>query len=143
MSLHIPDANILINAFRKEAPEHQICSDWLRNTSLHGNEIGLCEQVEIAFLRICTLPNIRIAPMREALLFWNEALWRHPNIRRIQPSHSHNPLLSKWITDLDLIGNDVNDAWLAALAMEQNATLISLDRGFARFPGLQWRHPGA
>ncbi len=29
------------------------------------------------------------------------------------------------------------------LANSINATLISLDRGFARFPGLQWRHPGA
>jgi uncharacterized protein len=142
MPLQIPDANILINAFRKDAPEHQACADWLRNAGLHGIDIGLCEPVEMAFLRICTLPSIRIAPMNEVLLFWNEALWNHPQIRRIPPSPTHNWRLSELITDLNLIGNDVNDAWLAALAMEHNATLISLDQGFSRFPGLRWRHPG-
>ena len=38
-------------------------------------------------------------------------------------------------------GNLVPDAQLAALAIEHNATWYSADRGFARFPGLRWRHP--
>ena len=38
-------------------------------------------------------------------------------------------------------GNDVPDAYLAALAIEQGATWITTDRGFARFPGLRWRLP--
>jgi predicted nucleic acid-binding protein len=35
----------------------------------------------------------------------------------------------------------VPDAFLAAMAIEHNAELISLDRDFALFPGLAWRHP--
>jgi predicted nucleic acid-binding protein len=46
------------------------------------------------------------------------------------------------VTELDLVGNDLNDAWLAALAIEHDATLVSLDRGFERFPSLRWREPG-
>jgi predicted nucleic acid-binding protein len=38
-------------------------------------------------------------------------------------------------------GNAVPDAFLAAMAIEQGATLISADRSFARFPRLMWRHP--
>lgn len=38
-------------------------------------------------------------------------------------------------------GNRVPDAWLAALAIEQGATLITSDGDFARFSGLSWRHP--
>ena len=35
----------------------------------------------------------------------------------------------------------MNDVWLAALAMEQRATLVSTDRGFGRFTGLDWLDP--
>ncbi len=38
-------------------------------------------------------------------------------------------------------GNLVPDAYLAALAIEIGAELISADRDFTRFPGLRWRHP--
>ena len=30
---------------------------------------------------------------------------------------------------------------IAAFAIENNATLLSADRGFARFERLRWRHP--
>jgi len=141
MPLLIPDANVLINAFRKEAPEHQICAKWLQNSGFNGAKIGLCELVETAFLRISTLPRIQVAPMGHVLKFWSEDLWSHPRIYRLQPLSSHNALLCSLINDLALVGNDINDAWLAALAIEHDATLVSLDHGFSRFPNLQWLNP--
>lgn len=33
------------------------------------------------------------------------------------------------------------DAWQAVDALENNATWLSADRGFARFRRLRWRHP--
>ena len=38
-------------------------------------------------------------------------------------------------------GSLVQDAWFAALAIESGCTWITLDRDFARFPGLRWREP--
>jgi hypothetical protein len=35
----------------------------------------------------------------------------------------------------------VTDAWFAALAIEWDCEWITLDRDFARFPGLKWRRP--
>jgi predicted nucleic acid-binding protein len=35
----------------------------------------------------------------------------------------------------------VQNAWLAALAIESGCEWITLDRDFARFPGLRWREP--
>jgi len=46
-----------------------------------------------------------------------------------------------FLLDHNLVGNDTNDAWLAALAMEHRATLVSTDNGFSRFPGLKWLDP--
>jgi len=45
------------------------------------------------------------------------------------------------ILKLDLSGNDLNDAWLASLAIAHAATLVSADEGFRRFPGLKWINP--
>ena len=38
-------------------------------------------------------------------------------------------------------GNLVPDAYFAALALESGCEWLTADRGFARFPGLRWRHP--
>jgi predicted nucleic acid-binding protein len=35
----------------------------------------------------------------------------------------------------------VPDAFHAALAIELGCERLTLDRGFARFAGLKWRHP--
>ena len=40
---------------------------------------------------------------------------------------------------MQLRGNLVPDAYLAALALEQGAELVTLDRGFGRYPRLRWR----
>jgi predicted nucleic acid-binding protein len=38
-------------------------------------------------------------------------------------------------------GDHVPEAFLAARAIESNATWMTADRGFARYPGLRWAHP--
>ena len=38
-------------------------------------------------------------------------------------------------------GNLVPDAYLAALAIESGSEWITTERGFARYPGLRFRHP--
>jgi len=40
---------------------------------------------------------------------------------------------------LNLRGNLVPDAYLAAIAFEQRAELVTFDRGFGRYPRLRWR----
>ncbi|NMD45782.1 MAG: type II toxin-antitoxin system VapC family toxin, partial [Propionibacterium sp.] len=37
--------------------------------------------------------------------------------------------------------NLVNDAHLAALALEHRAEIVSYDNDFARFEGVRWRRP--
>jgi predicted nucleic acid-binding protein len=43
--------------------------------------------------------------------------------------------------DTDARGPRLTDAWFAALAIEFGCTWITVDRDFARFPGLTWRLP--
>ena len=39
-------------------------------------------------------------------------------------------------------GNLVNDAHLAALALQHGAEVVTFDNDFGRFPGVMWRRPG-
>lgn len=136
--MFLPDANVLIHALREGSPEHEPCRRWLTATASAGEAIFLCELVEVALLRIPTLPRLRLVPMPEVLGFWQDDLWGYPGIRRITAGHRHGAIFSNYVTALDLCGNDVNDAWLAALAVEHRATLVTTDSGFGRFPRLSW-----
>jgi predicted nucleic acid-binding protein len=79
--------------------------------------------------------------MTDALGFWRDDLWSYPGSRRLAAGSRHLGIFSDLITALELSGNDINDAWLAALAIEHRATLVSTDHGFARFPALHWFNP--
>ena len=40
-------------------------------------------------------------------------------------------------------GNLVNDAHVAALALQYDATVVTYDNDFGRFPGVRWERPGS
>ena len=141
MALFIPDANILLNALRKDAPCHDVCRSWLQARARLGDSIGLTEVVEIALLRIGTHPKLLSMPPSDVLAFWNEGLWSYKGVFRLAPGSRHSEIFCKLIARVQLRGNDVNDAWLAAIALENQATLVSLDQGFSRFKQLSWLDP--
>lgn len=45
------------------------------------------------------------------------------------------------LSQYEATGNLIPDAYHAALAIEHGYEWISLDRGFARYKILDWRHP--
>ncbi len=59
----------------------------------------------------------------------------------VDPTVRHLAVLRGLVAPLGTAANLVNDAHLAALAVEHGATLISFDRDFGRFPGLRWEEP--
>ena len=59
----------------------------------------------------------------------------------LSPGPRHWDIFERLCRAADATGNLVPDAYLAALAVEHGAELISADRDFARFAGVRWRHP--
>jgi hypothetical protein len=139
--LYLPDANVLIHALRADSEAHAPCRSWLVKAAEAGDGIGLCELAEAALLRIPTLPKLRLIPIGEVLGFWGEDLWGYPGTRRLCAGRRHNRLFTEFLSALSLAGNDINDAWLAAMAIEHRAILVSTDTGFAKFSGLTWLNP--
>jgi predicted nucleic acid-binding protein len=59
----------------------------------------------------------------------------------VTPGERHWSVFADLCRAVGATGDVVLDAFLAALAIEQGATWVTADRGFARFPGLRWEHP--
>jgi toxin-antitoxin system PIN domain toxin len=136
------DANVLIYAFRRDSPHHSACYRWLA-TALAGEEaVATTSVVELALLRVSTLPSLgkAAATTRDVFRFLG-ALSTQAAALRIEPGPAHTRLFAELCEALGLRGNDLNDAFLAALAIEYDATLVSADRGFTRFPELKLFDP--
>jgi predicted nucleic acid-binding protein len=52
-------------------------------------------------------------------------------------------VLAGLLSETGTAANLVNDAHLAALAVEHDAVLVSYDADFGRFSGLRWERPAA
>ena len=65
-----------------------------------------------------------------------------PTIRACKPTPRHAALLRGLLRDTGTAGNLTTDAHLAALALEHGADIISYDRDFERYPGINHRLPG-
>ncbi|HEX9942308.1 MAG TPA: TA system VapC family ribonuclease toxin [Thermoanaerobaculia bacterium] len=136
------DANILIGAFRRDDPDHATLKAWLEDTLNSGPAVTFPPLVEVAFLRIVTHPSIfrTPSPLEEAVGFL-QAIQESGMFREAHWTLRMRARWWRWCRDLDLHGNDINDAYLAATAAEARCRLVSRDGGFSRFRGLDWWNP--
>lgn len=138
----LADVNVLVYAHREDLPQHERFSAWLRDEVESGRSYGLCDASLTGFLRVVT--NARVfsdpTPLDVALRF-AEALRGHAGAVALNPGVRHWKLFSELCDAIGARGNDIPDAYLAALAIESGSELVTADRGFGRFPGLRWSCP--
>lgn len=65
----------------------------------------------------------------------------HPNIRLVLPARDHWQRLTRVLQESGAVGDLVMDAHLAALALENGATICTADHDFARFKGVDVLYP--
>jgi hypothetical protein len=138
----LPDVNILVHAFRSDSSHHEICRPWL-NAVVNGDaRYAMAPQVLSGVIRITTHPKVFAMPsgLEEVLRFCDIFL-AQPHCVILQPGDQHWGLFKRLCTEADARGNLVPDAWFAALAIEFGCEWVTLDRDYARFPGLKWRLP--
>ena len=138
----LPDVNVLVYAHRGDAPGHERYAAWLEQTVLGDPSFGLSDLVLSGFLRVVTHPRVFAppSPIEDALAFV-DGLRARPNCVVLAPGPRHWSIFASLCGRAGARGNLVPDAYLAALAIESGSEWITTDRGFARFPGLRWRHP--
>lgn len=138
----IPDVNVLINAFRTDAEHHALCRHWLTDLASGEGRFGVSPLALGALVRITTHLRFYRSPstLEETFAFCNELL-KQPNCEIVEPGERHWEIFERLCKDTSTRGPRVSDVWFAALAIEKSCEWITLDRDYARFPGLKWRWP--
>jgi toxin-antitoxin system PIN domain toxin len=140
--MRLVDVNVLVYAFRADAPGHAEHRAWLQGLVDSDEAYAVSDQVLSGFLRIVTHRRVfHPATPIEAALAFAVAFRNRPNAVPVAPGARHWELFTRLCQEVGAKGNLVPDAWLAALAIERGCEFITTDRDFARFPSLRWRHP--
>ena len=138
----LPDVNVLIYAFRKDVSQHAVCRPWLDGVISGDARFGISPLTLGAVVRITTDPRIYARPSTkdEAFGFCDDLLGQ-AHCQVIEPGERHWAIFKRLCIETDTRGRRVSDGWYAALAIEWGCEWITLDRDYARFPGLKWRAP--
>ena len=142
--MKLVDANVLLYAVNEDAPHHAEARAWLEASLAGAEAVGFAWVVLLAFLRLSTRPRLFPRPLGldeagtvvEAWLAQPPAVIAHPTGR-------HLALLRGLLAPTGSAANLVNDAHLAALALEHDAVVVSYDGDYSRFEGVRWQQPSA
>jgi toxin-antitoxin system PIN domain toxin len=139
----LPDVNVFVNAINEASTHHRAAADWL-NAAAQGEEpVGIPDLVLSSVVLVCTgshMAGSRRTP-GEAFAFC-DAIRQLPLAVRVVEGPKHWSLFREAVLGGTFAGSDVSDVYLAAFALENDATFVTFDRGFQRFPGLRVQVPG-
>ncbi len=140
--MKLVDTNVLLYAVHEEAEHHGVALNWLDRSLSGGEAVMLPWMCLIAFIRLSTDPSIYERPQSVADSLEIVQAWLGlPSVVTDQPDAHHAGRIGGFLTAAEGRGNLVNDAHLAALAVQYDATLISYDSDFGKFSGVRWERP--
>jgi toxin-antitoxin system PIN domain toxin len=136
------DANLLLYAANRAAPEHDVAREWL-DTRLSGSaRVGLPWPSLLAFIRLASNPLVVRQPVSLSAAWGQASEWLSSPVAWVpMPTEKHAEVLAGLCQPSWMTSRLVPDADLAALAIEHGLTLCSSDGDFARFKGLSWENP--
>ncbi|MFA7343324.1 MAG: type II toxin-antitoxin system VapC family toxin [Terrimicrobiaceae bacterium] len=136
------DVNILVHIHRQDAGRHAEIRSWIEDSLQQTAGVAVSELALSGSLRVITHPKIfkEPTPLAKALEFVEDFRGR-AEVHILAPGPAHWQIFTRLCRKVEARGNQIPDAYHAALALEHGCEWITLDRGFARFPGLRWRHP--
>lgn len=138
------DANILLYSVDESSPFHEPARLWLEDALNGTRRVGVPWASLTAFVRIATNPRALREPLSSAEAWQFVEDWLDaPAVWLPVPGRGHREILGRLVRDLDLRGNLVSDAALAALCIEYGLDIVSADSDFARFTEVRWVNPVA
>jgi toxin-antitoxin system PIN domain toxin len=131
------DVNILLALLVRQHEHHHPARKWFE--ALAAGEAGVCRLVQLALIRLLGNRSILGGDAISASAAWRlieelidderlDFLAEPPQLEEILPSLLVYPIPT---------GKLVNDAYLAAFAIAASRRLVTLDRGFRQFRGLE------
>lgn len=140
--MKLADSTVLIYAVHEEAKHHKAALAWLDGALSAGEAVIMPWLSLVSFVRVSTHPDLypRPLPIEDALE--NVDAWLGvPGVIMGDPDRHHSRRMRELLNYSGIGGNLVNDAHLAALALQYGATVVTYDHDFALFPSVRWERP--
>ena len=132
------DVNVLLPLLLPQHPAHAAARQWLGLQAKNTTRYAL--PVQLGVLRLLSQPRVmgNSALLPEAALqTWADLVDAADMQELVAPQPQHALLLRQCVAGQVATPNLWTDAWLAALAMATNSTMVTFDHGFRGFTGLQ------
>lgn len=142
--MKLVDANVLLYAVNADSERHAESRGWLDSALSGESTVAFSWIALLAFLRLVTKVDLFPSPLSTDEAMDRVDAWLSaPAAGVVEPSVDHARILRELLRSAGTGGNLVNDAHLAALALEHRCEVVSYDNDFARFPGVRWETPSA
>lgn len=140
--MKLVDANVLLYAVNTDARHHVEARRWLDGSLSGGATVAFAWIALLAFVRLATRIDLFPSPLTvdEAMDRVDAWVSADPAVV-VEPTIDHSRVVRRLLRGTGVGGNLVNDAHLAALALEHRCEIVSYDRDFSRFEGVVWETP--
>jgi toxin-antitoxin system PIN domain toxin len=136
------DANVLLYAVNTDAAAHEQSRSWLDGALSGGDTVAFAWVALLAFVRLSTKVGLFPSPLTLDESMDRVDSWLAARTATVvEPTARHGRIVRDLLRPIGVGGNLVNDAHLAALAIEHRCTIVSFDLDFSRFTGVDWTPP--
>jgi uncharacterized protein len=142
-AIDLPDLNVWLALASADHSHHQQAVHYWEQQA--AERVLFCTVTALGLVRLVCQPKLMGAAVMNAteaseLL---QAFCRQPGVSMAAPEHDGFEVFHQLLRSRDLPVRLCTDAYLAALAMANGWRLVSFDRDFERFEGLQWLQPAS
>lgn len=140
--MRLVDANVLLYAVNEDAARHGEARPWLDRALSGDATVAFSWIALLAFIRLSTKAGLFPRPLSiDDAIDRVDAWLAAPPAVVVEPTATHARVVRDLLRSIGVGGNLVNDAHLAALAIEHRCTVVSYDHAFSRFEGVVWETP--
>jgi len=140
--MKMPDVNVIVGAMRQDDPRHAMLDRWLASAASSEEILGLSVFVLGGVVRVMSSLRFFIEPSSVSdVISELDRLITQRNVRIVTPGEKHWSVFTQLCRATGMEGSRLSDVQHAAVAIENDATWVSLDKGFAHIPGLKWEMP--
>ena len=131
------DVNFLIALNYRDHAQHESALQWLSEHHSAG-ELALCRVVQLGMFRLVTHPVVLKADVLSNTEAWSffDALMRDVRFRFVEEPAGLDRVLRRLANSAQSTPKLWTDAYLAAFAIAAQYQLVTYDRAFAQFDGL-------
>jgi len=140
--MKLVDLNVLLYVANTDAVHHSSAKRWLDGALAGLAPVGFPWLVLVGFVRIITNPRSAPTPYTVTEAMSSVDAWLGARSAQVLHPGPQHPRLFREMLEAGGRGGDlVNDAHLAALALEHKASVVTFDSDFRRFPGVRVERP--